>query len=176
MDWPLFISIISICTAAVAALVAYIAPLEAAKLAEILRKSNLENEEKLRRKEFIFQTLMKARAAPFTEPAVEAFNLIDVAFANCPSVRDSWARYFNALETSNAVPQTIQKQYFLQLLEAIAKDLGYASLTHADFYRIYSPKYVMQKLNVEVIQRDLAEADLIKFAQSLSANTTPGNS
>ncbi len=96
------------------------------------------------RKERLFETLMKFRMAnPPPRELVDALNLIDVVFKSNDEVRRLWKDYFEMLcrpRTSNPEQDVLRAKY-LDLLSAIAKDLGYSRIQQTDIARFYVPQY-----------------------------------
>jgi hypothetical protein len=91
-EWATGISLLALVISIGSALATWWAPQIAARVAEGLRSAAARTD--LKRQ--VFLTLMQQRAVPFTEEAVQAFNIIDVVFVDAPSVREKWAVYYNS--------------------------------------------------------------------------------
>lgn len=99
--------------------------------------------EKRGRKERLFQTLMTYRMAnPPPRELVQALNLIDVVFKENKEVRGLWKDYFAMLCRPPIEPEVeIRRATYLNLLSAMADDLGYSNLQQTDISRFYAPQF-----------------------------------
>lgn len=96
------------------------------------------------RKDRLFETLMKFRMAnPPPRELVDALNLIDVVFKKNDEVRKLWKDYFEMLcrPRASSPEQDVSRAKYLDLLSAIAKDLGYSRIQQTDIARFYVPQY-----------------------------------
>jgi hypothetical protein len=171
----IIISIIGTAIAIAAAVIAYVAPQSAARLAENLRVQNTTLDKQRHMKEFIFLTLMQERAAPYTLEAVRMFNGIDVVFNDNELVREAWSQYYSSLDEKNAVSFHLRTQYFVHLLKLISEDIGFKGLRLDDLNRVYYPTYLAKRMNIETMQQTLQEADLHRMLsqnETNAANTT----
>jgi hypothetical protein len=173
MDWSIAISLLALVISIATAIATYWAPQIAARLAESLRSAATRTEQREDLKRWVFMTLMQQRATPFTLEAVQAFNSIDVVFADAHAVRDKWAVYFKSMDVSQRVPQHTQRQQLIDLLAAMAADLGLTGIRYDDLTRSYSPGYVMRRINIETMSQTLQERELQRIFSEASANTTP---
>jgi hypothetical protein len=170
---PIAISSLALIISIAAAVVTWKAPQIAARLAEGLRSAGARIERRDDLKRWVFMTLMQQRATPFTQEAVQAFNIIDVVFHDAQAVRDKWALYFRSMDASQQVPQHTQRQQLTDLLAAMAADLGLTGMRADDLARSYSPGYIMRRINIETMSQTIQERDLQRIFLEASANTTP---
>jgi hypothetical protein len=166
---PIAISSLALLISIATALATYLAPQMAARLAESLRSAAARTD----LKRWVLMTLMQQRATPFTPEAVQAFNSIDAVFADAHSVRDKWAVYFKSMDASQQVPDHMKRQQLIDLLAAMAADLGLTGIRYDDLTRSYSPTYVMRRINIEGMSQELQERELQRIFSQASANTTP---
>ena len=130
---------LSAVAAIAAALAAWRAPISAARLAEILRGQAQDAQEVRRIKLNVFGAVMQDRAEIWSEDAVRALNLLDIAFIDSREVRACWSELHQALNTSPPPPHVIDER-IRRLLKAMATDLGLANeLRPDDFARVYFP-------------------------------------
>jgi hypothetical protein len=93
----------------------------------VLITVSLQNrKEKRAQKLHIFNTLIATRHSPIIEDNVRALNMIDVAFHDCPRVRELWHEYFNmlgneGLNNPSGWPQRQKKN--LEMITEMAKVL-----------------------------------------------------
>lgn len=87
----------------------------------------------------LFLTLMSHRRTfPITQDWVDALNTIDVVFQDSLKVRSAWKAYYESLHEGD--PKNVNSQtYQIELLSAIAKDLGYNDLKPSEIADFYSP-------------------------------------
>lgn len=91
----------------------------------------------------VFLTLMAHRKALPPNPEwVNALNLIDVIFHDCPQIVALWHEYFALLcQIHNWEESTQQREHkYLELLSAMAQSLGYRDIQQTDMDKFYSPK------------------------------------
>ncbi len=136
-----------------AAIAAWQAPRNAARLAEDLRQENERGTEQRRMKFYIFTTLMQERAAVYSSESVRALNLIDVGFATSNKVREAWAELYNAYRDGQA--SDFDKQSKLRiLLKEMADELGLSSgLRVDDFGRVYFPNALAEEEELRMLER-----------------------
>src|SRR5689334_12013148 len=108
------LSFLATCAAAYAT---WFGPQIAARLAEEMRKETQDREEKRRTRFWIFGTLMQERAHYFSQDAVKAFNLIDVAFIDAHEVRKAWEQLLEALDPNKRATALETRNRFRDLLE-----------------------------------------------------------
>jgi hypothetical protein len=70
---------------------------------------------------------------------VNALNLIDVVYQDSPIIVRSWHDLFQIIVTKPWNEQRYAHAY-LDLLSAMAKDVGYKGLTQTDIDKFYSPE------------------------------------
>lgn len=86
----------------------------------------------------LFLDLMSERNAPFVSPAkAQALNRIDVVFSDCAMVRQRWHEYFQLL---HGEPSQARVHKWLELLSAMATELGYKNLSQVDIDKFYLPQ------------------------------------
>lgn len=142
---------------AVSAVAAWRGPAEAVRIGEELRRDTEQASEKRRTKLAVFGQLMEQRAAWYSERAVQAFNLIDVVFIECRSVRDAWAEFFASLDEAKGIPEHEKNRRFRVLLLEMAKDLKLdTGLRLDDFERVYYPTALAEENSVRMLQRQAA--------------------
>lgn len=148
------------------------APITAARLAEQLRRSAQQAEERRRQKLQVFTTLMQERAAIYTEEAVRALNVIDVVFNDARPVREAWAALIHALDPQQNVPPHALQDRIRELLANMATDLGLADeIRIDDLNRVYLPKPLAQERFIRDMERQAALARLQQGAPA--ANVAP---
>lgn len=150
------------------------APRNAALIAENIRK---QTEQELREKNvklFNFYTLMQHRAMPYADAAVQQLNMVDVIYHDQKEIRDAWHSYFSSLDRNNNIEQGEQRRRLSRLLIEIALHLGFSTtISENDIERVYTPEFIMRKMNIESIRDRLSEQELIALFADASANTTP---
>jgi len=173
-DWlPIVIAVIALIVAGATAWATWIAPANAARIAEQLRSASARAERRDELKLRCFLTLMAYRAFPFALEAVQMFNVIDAAFMDAPVVRNAWASYFESVDPNRHIPQHDQRQRLIALLLSMASEMGLTGIGISDLTREYSPQYIMRRINIETMQATIQEADLQRTLSQASANTTP---
>lgn len=101
-----------------------------------------ERREKTRqRKDQLFLSMMAhRRLQPPSQVWVDSLNLIDVVFANCEGVLKHWHEYYDLLCSPNYRDEAGKRAHkHLELLSAMAVELGYKSLSQIDIDKFYSP-------------------------------------
>ena len=89
----------------------------------------------------VFYTLMAYRkSTPIAQDWVNALNLIDVAFHDHPQVVCLWHEYFAMLLNWNNTSDQDRVHKYLNLLEAMAKELGYKNIRQTSIDKFYSPQ------------------------------------
>ena len=86
----------------------------------------------------LFLALVAERKALFVTPKVaQELNKIDVVFSNSPKVKTCWHEYYSLLHQAPGEPRTHK---WIELLTAIAQDLGYSQLSQIDLDKFYLPQ------------------------------------
>jgi Mg-chelatase subunit ChlI len=170
---PIVVSLIALVISIASVLATWRAPQIAAHLAEGLRSAAARAERRDDLKRLVFMTLMQQRATPFTPEAVQAFNVIDAAFVDARAVREKWAVYYKSMDASQQVPPHTARQQLIELLAAMAADIGLTDIRFDDLTRSYNPAYVMRRINIETMTQAIQERDLQRVFSEASANTTP---
>ncbi len=89
----------------------------------------------------LFLALMAHRKALPPNPEwVNALNVIDVVFANHPNIIDLWHDFYNLLSGDWEKNQQQRDHKYLELLSAMARVLGYRSLSQIDIDKFYIPR------------------------------------
>lgn len=159
IDWvPLVTAVFSALATALAAYATWRAPRGAAELAERLRR---EAESASRREALqyeVFAALMQSRGGHFVSAeAVRAYNMIDVAFVDVPTVRDAWADLYAYYNAQRSLPDHVREERSRRLLIAMAAELGVGDrLRPDDFTRVYFPKLFAEQQEIEYWQRQQA--------------------
>ena len=93
------------------------------------------------RKEQLFLALMAhRRSQPPSQAWVDALNLIDVVFDDSPTVLRLWHEYYDLLGSATYKDELNKRTHkHLELLSAMAAELGYKSLSQTDIDKFYSP-------------------------------------
>lgn len=130
-------SLLTMMAAFAALIIAAKAPKWAAKFAEDYRQQNASAEEIQRFRMQVFSTLMAHRSEILAREARAAINLVDVAFAGIPRVRNARRLFIEA--TSGESPTNIIERYHA-LIEAVAHEMdSSAELDGFDVRRGYYP-------------------------------------
>jgi hypothetical protein len=113
----------------------------------------------------LFVTLMGERKhLAFSQDMVKALNTIDVVFSNNPVVVDLWHRYYALLSQA---PGQERDHTWLELLTAMATDLGYPRLRQTDLDKFYVPQGHADQLEFQrQIQGELLR--VLKATQSIA--------
>lgn len=121
-------------------------------LIAVLVTIHLQNRaEKRKHKMELFRTLLLANNIlyPMDINAVSMYNMINVYFYDNNKIRQLWKDCFELLSTKEYNVKLVEDKK-AELLYEIAKDLGYGkAISHLDFGRIYYPKGVADKDEIE---------------------------
>jgi hypothetical protein len=91
-------------------------------------------------KEGVFFTLMENRSNLYISlETVQALHSIDVVFQDDEKVIKLWSDYFDSL-SSVGFDEEKNKRLWLDLLAAMAKNLGYKNLTQVQISKVYTPQ------------------------------------
>ncbi|MBI5076339.1 MAG: hypothetical protein HZB62_14395 [Nitrospirae bacterium] len=112
-------------------------------IAVIITLAYQRQKEKQEIKHKVFLTLMGHRKSiPISFALVEALNTLDVIFHANDKVIRLWHEYYEFL--CQTIPDSRalenQKHKYLELLSAIAEDLGYKNLQQTDIDKFYIPQ------------------------------------
>ena len=104
----------------------------------------------------LFLNLVSQRKEnPIPKSFVYALNTIDVVFNDNKKVKAAWKELFNSTP-ENIFQYDIFNRKLLDLLDAMAKSLGYSSIKQTDFDEYYSPKvYGLQNIFTDELQQNL---------------------
>lgn len=101
----------------------------------------------------LYMTLMGSRKSDFTEVVMKALNCIDVVFSDSLAVRNLWHKYYALLSQQ---PSQEREHTWLELLTAMAKDLGYVTLQQTDLDKFYTAQGHVNKLEFQSkLQKEL---------------------
>jgi len=91
-------------------------------------------------KEGVFFTLMENRSNLYISlETVQALHSIDVVFQDDKQVIKLWSDYFDSLSPIS-FDEDKNKRLWLDLLAAMAKNLGYKNLTQVQISKVYTPQ------------------------------------
>lgn len=156
-----------------AAIATWSGPQAAARLSEKLRERTEDQLERRRIKYSIFSTLMQERAQIYSQEAVRALNLIDVAFNDSRSVREAWFELFTAFDKSKGIPAHAQDERLRHLLQAMSNELGLGDgFRSDDFNRVYYPDAIAREQRLKALQQEALIREL-QGGSSPSANSAP---
>jgi hypothetical protein len=135
------------------ALAILLAPVVALWIAGTLQRRSDSQKAKLD----IFATLIGLRHDPQSVESVRALNMIDVVFANDPTVREAWTRYIatlNDLSLNEGVGFAIRDEKRRELLLEIVKALGLQrKVSSADLLRAYMPTFAFESFQLTILER-----------------------
>lgn len=100
----------------------------------------------------VFLTLMGHRKSiPISFALVEALNTLDVIFHANNKVIRLWHEYYESLCQTAPDSRTLenQKHKYLELLSAIAEDLGYKNLKQTDIDKFYIPQGHIDQMEIQ---------------------------
>jgi hypothetical protein len=142
-DWILVLNGIAI----------FLAPIVALWIGGILQRRS----DSYRAKLDIFSTLMGLRHQPLSLDSARALNLIDAAFADDPAVRESWTRFYTALNDpalNVGAGFALREEKRRELLLEIVKALGLAQkISSAELLRGYVPILAIENMQIETLER-----------------------
>jgi len=110
-------------------------------------KRKVKHEAKYR----VFIALMAHRKSyPISHERVNALNLIDTIFGDCPKVLAMWHEYYSMLQRQNPSPQeqVEQHQKYIELLSEMAGSLGFSNLKQTDIDKFYIPQAHMDQAQI----------------------------
>lgn len=114
--------------------------------------------EKRQQKVNLFLTLIATRKTnPIPERFVDSLNMIDVVFHNKKEIIKQWKRVFESLHNDPFQVETYDKR-MLDLLDAMAKELGYSGIKQTDLSDFYAPQLYankqqfQEKFNEEILR------------------------
>ncbi|WP_145929321.1 DUF6680 family protein [Chromobacterium vaccinii] len=94
--------------------------------------------EKIEAKRQLFILLMAERKAPFiSSQMAQSLNKIDIIFSRIQKVRSLWHEYYDLLHRP---PGESRDHKWLELLSAMASDLGYKNLSQVELDKFYIPQ------------------------------------
>lgn len=89
----------------------------------------------------LFLTLFALRGSPLNYDFVKGLNQIDIVFEDCEPVLDAWHRLYDSLHNEAQVnPERNWEILRVELLSAMATNLGYSRIRQTDMIREYYPR------------------------------------
>ena len=86
----------------------------------------------------LFLALLAERKSPLVSAQVaQELNKIDVVFSDSPKIKAVWHEYYALLHGAGGEPRSHK---WLELLSAMAKELGYKGLSQLDLDKFYLPQ------------------------------------
>lgn len=119
----------------------FTSPVIAVVVTLIWQSSREKREQNHRRKEQLFMSMMAhRRLQPPSQVWVDSLNLIDVVFADCPEVLKLWHEYYDLLGSASYREESGKRSHkHLELLFAMAKEVGLEEIRQTDIDKFYSP-------------------------------------
>lgn len=107
----------------------------------------------------LFLTLMAHRKSFHLNPeGVNALNMISVVFADNPSVVALWNDFYNLLAGDLEKNKQERDHKYLEMLSAMARVLGYKSLSQTDIDKFYYPKSFVDQLETNAkVQKEFLQ-------------------
>ncbi|UTH76003.1 DUF6680 family protein [Chromobacterium sp. IIBBL 290-4] len=96
-----------------------------------------DRKEKIEAKHQLFIALVAERKAVVSLQVAQSLNKIDIVFSNSPKVRGLWHQYYDLL---NQPPSPSRIHKWIELLSAMASDLGYKNLSQVELDKFYTPQ------------------------------------
>ena len=131
------------------------------------------NQRRVDKKEYkkdVFLTLMENRSNLFISlETVQALHSIDVIFHDDEKVIKLWSDYFDSLSPVS-FDEEKNKRLWLDLLAAMAKNLGYKNLTQVQISKVYTPQMFYDQ--VERYQKMADNLDKVVKVSSNFKNKT----
>lgn len=94
-------------------------------------------EKRLARQQLFMVLMSERKGLAVSTEVTKALNRIDVVFADRPSIKALWHKYYALLSQQ---PGQERDHTWLEMLSAMAQDLGYGSLTQTDLDKFYIPQ------------------------------------
>ncbi|WBH16840.1 DUF6680 family protein [Sphingomonas radiodurans] len=133
-------AVLTMMAAAAALIVAWRAPMMAARFAENLRRQNEVESERTRIRMAVFISLMRCRNQLLHRDAIDAINLVDVAFADSQSVRQARKSFAEATFEEPSHPVKIVERYHA-LIDKVANEVGFGgNIGPSDIQSGYYPR------------------------------------
>lgn len=156
--------------ACVAVKASYDAPKKAAEFAEELRAKSQTGDERRRVKLSVLATLLQHRATFEYAEAVNALNMITIAFVDDQEVRDAYTHFLNEASRQGAVNSGALRERYLSIIEKIVRNVGLSDrITVADVHQGYFPNFLEK-------HRLLANKELEdRWAAAYPPNPSNGN-
>jgi hypothetical protein len=118
--------------------------------------------EKRATKERLFMSLMAHRKSmPPTPDWANALNLIDVVYADSPTIVRQWHSLYDVLTQA---PMNMQRfnHLYIELLSLMATSLGYRSIQQTDIDKFYAP----QALGDQVVMNAEIQKELLRVLKA----------
>jgi len=140
----------------ITAIAIFIGPAIGVILTFWIQKRNERHQEKHR----LFVTLMGNRKSyQIPEEIVRAMNTIDIVYASNSEVLRLWHRYYSLLSHG---PSEERNHTWIELLAAMARDLGYKKIKETDLDKFYVPQGHVDQLE---FQKDL-QSELLRVLKN----------
>jgi hypothetical protein len=122
--------------------------------------------ERIQAKQALFMDLIAHRKRfPIQQPFVSALNRIDVVFHRDKKVIEAWRKYYDVLQPKEPMPSRIDS-CFLNLLDEMAKSLGYRNLKQTTYSDFYTPQqFEDEQILASTYWREIIR--LLKASESL---------
>ncbi len=109
----------------------------------------------------LFLTLFSYRGTPVHYSFVNGLNQIDVVFHDTQPVLNAWHKYYESLNQKGLINELeIREQNRVEILSAMAVELGYGKLSQVDILKNYYPE---RHDKDDKFENDLKEAALNYF-------------
>ena len=99
----------------------------------------------------LFMVLVGERKRVPSQQATQALNRIDVVFFDSPKIKNLWHEYYELLHSA---PGELRVHKWLELLSAMAVELGYSGLSQIELDKFYTPQ---GHVDAEEFQRKVGE-------------------
>ncbi|TSA28759.1 hypothetical protein D4R71_00140 [bacterium] len=133
--------------------------------------SNSKKEKNLQRMNLFLKLLAYRKSYPFPIDFVNALNMIDVIYHDYNKVINAWKKLFASF---HAIPYDIpaMQRKLLDLLDEMAKSLGYLDIKQTAFDSFYEPKSEMEKKKLQG-KLDQETLRVLKNSQSFGIPIQP---
>jgi len=136
-----------------------------------------QRRERQRARRWALLALVSNRHSVFADERLKALNSIDLLFQDAPEVRSKWKAYLGQLSNEEALKTDLgareAQRLNLELISAMARSLGYKSLSQTDIDRGYFPKH----FNIQAAEAKTLQDSFLEFLQGalklLQANQPP---
>ncbi len=123
--------------------------------------TNMIKEKNLQRMNLFLRLLTSRKSYPFPNDFVDALNLIDVVYHKHNKVINAWKNLYKSFHVKPYEPTEMQKK-LLDLLDEMAKSLGYKNIKQTDYDSFYVPKSDTEQKALRI----LINTELLRVLQS----------